>query len=259
MNSQVSIRRSRGVVSGVALILLGLWGGLAPFVGPYFHFGYTPDKAWAYTTGRLYFSAIPGAAALLGGLLVAATRSRAVGVLGGLLAALGGLWLLVGSGVTYYLLKLPSITTGVPIGPGSSAATYTVRMYVEVLALYGAIGAAIIFLGALACGRLSLVTARDVAAAEADGSYYTDYPASQGQADPVGYQPTTGQFPAASTDYSGPTTGQFPTAAGQFPTATGQFSGGSGQFTRPSTFRRPPEEFSGPPTQLPEPPTDPAV
>jgi hypothetical protein len=36
MNDQVTIRRSRGAVSGVALILLGLWGGLAPFVGPYF-------------------------------------------------------------------------------------------------------------------------------------------------------------------------------------------------------------------------------
>jgi hypothetical protein len=258
MNSQVSIRRSRGVASGVALILLGLWGGLAPFVGPYFHFGYTPDKAWAYTTGRLYFSATPGAAVLLGGLLVTATRSRAVGVFGGMLAALGGAWFLVGSGVTYYLLKLRSITTGLPIGPGGSAAAYTVRMYAEVLALFGAAGALMIFFGALACGRLSLVTARDVAAAEADGSYYTEYPASQGQANPVGYQSTTGQLPAA-TDYPGPTTGQFPTAAGQFPTTTGQFSGGSGQFARPSTFRRPPEESSGPPTQLPEPPTDPTV
>ena len=80
MNSQVRIRRSRGAVCGVALILLGLWGGLAPFVGPYFHFGFTPDKAWAYTTGRLYLSAVPGGAAVLGGLFMMVTRSRFLAV-----------------------------------------------------------------------------------------------------------------------------------------------------------------------------------
>ena len=67
MNSQVRIRRSRGAVCGAALILLGLWAGLAPFVGPYFHFGFTPDKAWEYNTGRLYLSAVPGAASGLAG------------------------------------------------------------------------------------------------------------------------------------------------------------------------------------------------
>ena len=79
MNRQGQIPRSRGGICGVLLILLGLWGGLAPFVGPYFHFGFTPDKTWHYDSGRLYYSVIPGAAALLGGLLVAVTRNRGVG------------------------------------------------------------------------------------------------------------------------------------------------------------------------------------
>ena len=105
MNSQVRIRRSRGAVCGAALILLGLWGGLAPFVGPYFHFGFTPDKAWEYDTGRLYLSAVPGAAALLGGLAVILTRSRFVGISGGVLAALGGAWLIAGAQVTTILAE----------------------------------------------------------------------------------------------------------------------------------------------------------
>jgi hypothetical protein len=86
------VPRSRGGVSGVLLILLGAWGGLAPFVGPYFRFAYTPDKAWAYTSGRLWLSIVPGAAALLGGLLVVSASHRGVGGTGAFLAALGGAW-----------------------------------------------------------------------------------------------------------------------------------------------------------------------
>jgi hypothetical protein len=246
MNSQVSIRRTRGVACGVALILLGIWGGLAPFIGPYVHFGYTPDKAWAYTSGRLYFSAVPGAVALVGGLAVLVTRSRVVGVIGGILAAVAGAWFVVGSGVTYYLLKYTSITTGSPLGTATGG-TYTVRMYLEVLALYGAVGAFIIFFGALACGRLSMVTARDIAAAEADGTYYPDYPASTASPTDTAadYPATTGSLPAA-TEYPGPSTGPFPTTAGQFPS-------GSGQFGRPSSFRRAPDDFPGPAGSLSDP------
>ncbi len=244
MNSQVSIRRSRGVVSGVALILLGVWGGLAPFVGPDIHFGYTPDKAWAYTTGRLYLSAIPGGAALIGGLLISVTRSRAIAAIGGVLAALGGAWFVIGAGVTTNVLKYTSITTGTPF------ASTTLRVYLEGVALFGGVGALIIFFGALGCGRLSLVTARDVAAAEADGTYYNDYAAASGTSagGTAGYPASTGPFPAA-TEYPGSSTGQFPTAAGQFPSS-------SGQFTRPASFRRP-DDYSGPTAPLSEPPAEP--
>lgn len=216
MNSQVAIRRSRGAVTGAILLLLGLWGGLAPFIGPYLHFGYTPDTAWAYSTGRLYYSVLPGAAALAGGLLVIVTRSRAIAIIGGLLAALGGLWFVIGSGVTFYLLKQTSVSIGTPLGASAGSTAYTSKEYLEVLALYTAIGAAIIFCGALACGRMSMISARDAAAAEADDVYQTpDYAASA--------------LPDASQYEDPAATGSFPTAAGQFPSA-------SGQFTRPSTF-----------------------
>jgi hypothetical protein len=249
MNSQVAIRRSRGAVSGAALMLLGLWGGLAPFIGPYLHFGYTPDTAWAYTTGRLYYSVLPGAAALAGGLLVVTTRSRVIGVTGGVLAALGGLWFVVGAGVMSYLLKQTSIGLGLPIGYGAAGtqvtagSTYTAKEYLEVLALYTALGAVIIFVGAVAAGRLSLISFKD---AEADG-YYSEYSASSGTSDSSGY--TTGQFPATTQYPDSPPAGEFPTAAGQFPSATGQF-------TRPSTF--PPR--SGPFDDAPRPlsPDEPA-
>ena len=44
--------RSRGALSGFLLLLLGIWGALIPFVGPYFHYAYSPDSAWTWTAGR---------------------------------------------------------------------------------------------------------------------------------------------------------------------------------------------------------------
>jgi hypothetical protein len=54
MTGTLRIPRSKGAVSGVLLVLLGIWGALIPFVGPYFHYAYTPDRTWDYTTGRLW-------------------------------------------------------------------------------------------------------------------------------------------------------------------------------------------------------------
>ena len=47
MSGMLRIPRSRGALSGVLLVLLGAWGGVIAFVGPYFHYAYTPDSAWS--------------------------------------------------------------------------------------------------------------------------------------------------------------------------------------------------------------------
>ena len=39
------------------------FGSSAPLKDVMSEFGFTPDKAWEYNTGRLYLSAVPGAAA----------------------------------------------------------------------------------------------------------------------------------------------------------------------------------------------------
>ena len=56
MAGMLRVPRSRGALSGALLVLLGLWGGLIAFVGPYFHFAYTPGTAWTYTSGRLWLA-----------------------------------------------------------------------------------------------------------------------------------------------------------------------------------------------------------
>ncbi len=190
MDDQPRIPRSRGAVNGVILILLGLLGGLAPFVGPYIHFGFTPDKAWAYTQGRLYYSIVPGAAALVGGLAVTVTRNRGVGIAGGLLAVLGGAWFGLGDGFVTTVLKRGSISIGAPLAQAGAAPT-ALHTYLETLAFFGGLGLVVLFCGALAVGRFSMLAARDVAPVAPEGSDY--------------YETQTG----------------FPTAAGQFPDTPG--------------------------------------
>jgi hypothetical protein len=243
------IPRSRGSLCGLLLVLLGAWGGLAPFVGPYFKFAFTPDKAWAYTSGRLYLSIVPGAAALLGGLLILVTRSRAVGVTGGLLAALGGAWFAAGQGIMTTLLKRPSISAGRPLsrsGTGVSPATYE---YLEILAFFVGLGILIIFIGAIAMGRFSMVAARDqvtTTADDEDSGYdnYLDAGAPSAAADPYSATAATSGYPVGQRPFPGeePTQAQdrFPSsdqfqATGQFPTATGRFPSPSGQFPQSSS------------------------
>lgn len=217
MNPQGRIPRTRGGICGVLLILLGLWGGLAPLAGPYFHFGYTPDQVWHLSAGRLYFSAVPGAAAVVGGLLAAGTRSRVIGSVGGLLAALGGAWFVAGTSVVTHVLHR-SIPVGSPILGASNPA---MRSYLEQMALFTGVGLLLVFVGALTMGRFSPVSARDRAAEEE--SYYADMAAAPA------IQSATGQFPA------------------RFP--AGPFSGGSGELTQPTAPTPPPGAFADTGTQ----------
>ena len=205
------IPRRRGGLCGLLLILLGAWSALAPFIGPYFRFAFTPDKAWAYTSGRLYLSVIPGAVAFLGGLFVLGTRSRAAGHFGGLLAVLAGAWLIAGAQITDIFLKQTSISPGSPVGnpPFGSTAEWQL---LERWGFFTAAGALLIFFGALAMGRFSMLSAADAANAEEEDEDYS-YPAS------------TGSFPATPASPGTATTGPFPAATNpdQFPSSTGQF------------------------------------
>lgn len=182
MNDQARIPRSRGAVCGVLLVLLGIWGGLAPFIGPYLHFGFTPDHAWKYTEGRLYYSAIPGAVALVGGVLVVVTRNRALGIAGGILAVLSGAWFGLGDGFVTTVLKKTSISIGSPLAHVGIASA--LRTYLESIAFFGGLGLVVLFFGALAIGRFSMLSARDTAAAAEDSTYYdnqTTFPTATGQ------------------------------------------------------------------------------
>jgi len=77
------IARSTGAVSGFLIALLGIWGALIPFVGPYFDYSFGTNSTWHYTADRLWLNILPGALAVLGGLMLLAASRRPSGTFGG--------------------------------------------------------------------------------------------------------------------------------------------------------------------------------
>jgi len=140
------MRRSRGGLTGFLLLLLGAWGGLIAFIGPYFHYAYTPDTAWAYTSGRLWMEILPGAAVFLGGLIIMLTAARHFAMFGALLAAAAGAWFALGQ-------LLSPLWNHVPLGGAPAAAGSTMRI-AEQLGFYSGLGVVIVFLAGIAFGRM---------------------------------------------------------------------------------------------------------
>src|SRR6516165_10739429 len=132
MAGTLQMRRSRGAFSGFVLMLLGLWGALIPFIGPYFHYAYTPDTGWTYNTGRLWLELLPGAAVFLGGFLLMIARGRHIAMFGALLAS--------PAGATVYMRIM------------------------EQLGFFTALGVVIVFVAAAALGRIASVASgiRDI-------------------------------------------------------------------------------------------------
>jgi hypothetical protein len=228
MAGTTRIPRTRGGISGLLLILLGAWGALIPFVGPYFHYAYSPDKAWTYTTGRLWLEILPGVAVALGGLVVLFSARRPAAILGAFLAALGGAWFVVGNLVSVlWTHGLPE--AGIPVGSNLT------RLALEELGFFIGLGVIIVFFAALALGRFAVVGVKDAALAERDAaavasdSYAADQPSGPFTGQPSGpftntdesLQPADSAFPA-SPDQSPATTSQFPAAETQAPAAQTQ-------------------------------------
>ncbi len=88
--------RSRGAISGLLLLILGAWGALIPFIGPYFHFAYAPGQAWVWSTARAWLEVFPGVTAAAGGFLLLISGNRATAMFGGWLAVIAGAWFVVG-------------------------------------------------------------------------------------------------------------------------------------------------------------------
>ncbi len=137
--------RTTGALSGFLVILLGLWGALIPFVGPYFHYAFGSFQTWHYTSARLWLDIVPGAVAVIGGLMLVRSSHRTTGLIGGWLALAAGAWFAIGPTVSLLWHH-----AGNPIGAPLGGHT---RQALELLGYYQALGVVIAALAAFAMGR----------------------------------------------------------------------------------------------------------
>ncbi len=156
------VPRSRGALGGVLITLLGIWGALIPFVGPYFNYTLGSNSTWHWTTGRLWLSVLPGVVAIVGGLLLLTSRSRPTASFGALLGVAAGAWFVVG----------PVVSELWNHGIDQSGAPYGARgtRVLEQLGFHLALGAFILYFAAAALGRLSVRSVRDVELAQAEAT-----------------------------------------------------------------------------------------
>jgi hypothetical protein len=118
---------------------------LIPFIGGYFHYGFGTYSTWHFATNRLWLDILPGAAAVIGGLMLLSSSRRSSGVLGGWLAIAAGVWFAIGPVVSLWWHA-----AGNPIGAPMGG---HVRQSLELLGFFYALGAAITGLAAFAMGR----------------------------------------------------------------------------------------------------------
>ncbi|MEV0685053.1 hypothetical protein AB0I35_14430 [Nocardia sp. NPDC050378] len=154
---RVHIPRSRGALGGLAVLLLGIWGALIPFIGPYFDFAYTPDEPWVWTTARGWLQVLPGVVAIVGGLLMLMSRNRVVAGFGAWLGVAAGAWFVIG----------PFLAAWFRLGDmGEPVAGSDVKRALLQLTFFYGLGALILFFAASSLGRLSVRSTRDIAFAE---------------------------------------------------------------------------------------------
>jgi hypothetical protein len=178
--SRVVMVRSRGVLAGTLLVVLGIWGALVPFVGQHFGYGFSPSNG-SWTAGRGWLEVLPGVATVVGGLLLIGSGNRLTAMVGGWLAVAAGAWFVLGTVVAPWW-NAGSI--GTPLGDAHHGVW-------ERLGMFDGLGVMIVLIAAIAVGRTSVVGVRDVAAAENRATSASAQPAPR--SDEV-----VGAYPASS-------------------------------------------------------------
>jgi hypothetical protein len=159
-------------IAGLCIIIAGIWGGIIPFVGPYFHFTLGPDQAWTWTGLRLYMDVLPAAAAVLGGLMLLGAGPWAAGRIGALLALAAGIWFAVG----------PDLSALWHAGGAAGAAHGTIKVQMlERLGLHTGVGVVIAALAGYALpGAFGRRAARTATMAEGTAGTAAAAPAAEG-------------------------------------------------------------------------------
>ncbi len=127
------------------ILVLGIWGGLIPFIGPYFHYAFGGTQTWHYTAQRLWLDIVPGAVAVIGGLMLLRASSRVGGLTAGWIAVAAGVWFVIGPAVSI-LWHHSLYAIGAPLGGAT-------RQMIEWVGYFFGLGAVIVGFAAFAMGR----------------------------------------------------------------------------------------------------------
>jgi len=144
------------------ILMLGAWGALIPFVGPYFDYQIGSGDTWSWTINRLWLDVLPGAAAIVGGLLLVVGGTRASTRSGGWLALAGGICFVIGP-------TMSMLWEDGRLGTGAAAGSNGVRV-LEWLGFFFGTGVLIAAFAGYAIGMLTrrpLATEAAVAPADA--------------------------------------------------------------------------------------------
>jgi hypothetical protein len=185
-----AIPRRRGAPAGLLIVLLGAWGALIPFVGPYFNYQIGTTESWDWAVDRLWLSVLPGAAAVIGGLILVVSATRRSALFGSLLALAGGLWFVAGPSVSM-LWNGGDPATGAALGD-------TGTRVLEWIGFFYGTGALITLLSSYELGFMAAlpVTGEAVVAAPVTARQQP----SAAENEPAAEEPATTQQPATSEE-----------------------------------------------------------
>jgi hypothetical protein len=141
----VRISRKTGAMTGFILIVLGLWGGLVPLIGPYFGYAFGSHATWDLTMNRFWLDVLPGAAVIIGGLMLIWSGHRLSGTVASWMAMAGGAWFAVGPAFSR-LWEHGAGPIGVPLF-GHTRQTF------ELIGYFYGLGIVVMGLAAFALGR----------------------------------------------------------------------------------------------------------
>jgi len=146
-------RTMRGV--GLAIVLVGIWGGLIPFVGPVFGYTMGDVGAFVWTEGRATLHLAPALAAIAGGLLLARRTGQSGRGVGAVLALGGGAWFVIAPSLHPLWAPSGDAAGGMAMGQaGMSMGGSALADALSALGYHYGPGALIIGLAGLALGLL---------------------------------------------------------------------------------------------------------
>ena len=128
------------------LLVLGVWGGLVPLIGPYFGYAFGSHATWNLTMNRFWLDVLPGGVVAIGGIMLIWSGHRLSGTFASWMALAGGAWFAVGPAVSR-LWENGAGPIGVPLFGH-------VRQTFELIGYFYGLGALIVALAAFALGRV---------------------------------------------------------------------------------------------------------